>query len=36
MAESKDERFEAVYGRLRRILEPYAPKMYVSADSDIW
>jgi hypothetical protein len=36
MAESKDERFEAAYRRLRGILKPYAPKMYVSADSDIW
>jgi hypothetical protein len=36
MAESKDERFEATYLRLRSILEPYAPKMYVSADTDIW
>ena len=33
--EMKDARFEAIYGRLRRILEPYAQKMYVSADSDI-
>ena len=36
MAESKEARFDAVYDRLRRILEPYAPKMYVSADSDVW
>ena len=36
MAESTDERFEAVYGRLRGILETYARKMYVSADSDSW
>ena len=36
MAESKEARFDAVYGRLRGILEPYAPKMYVSADSDVW
>ena len=36
MTDAKDARFEAVYERLRSILEPYAPKMYVSADSDIW
>ena len=36
MAESKDERFEAIYGRLRGILEPHAQKMYVSVDSDVW
>ena len=34
--EAKDARFEAIYRRLRSILEPYAPKMYVSADSDVW
>lgn len=34
MAESKEERFDAVYARLRSILEPYASKMYVSGDSD--
>lgn len=36
MAESKDERFDAVFDRLRSILEPYAPKMYISTDTDIW
>ena len=34
MPESKEARFEAVYARLRSILEPYASKMYVSGDSD--
>lgn len=28
--------FGAVYARLRSILEPYAKKMYVSADTDVW
>ena len=36
MAETKELLFDEVFGRLRSILEPYAPKMYVSADSDIW
>ena len=36
MTDAKDARFEAVYERLRGILEPYAPKMYVSADTDVW
>ena len=36
MAESKGERFEAIYLRLRAILQPYAPKMYVTADTDTW
>ena len=36
MTDAKDARFEAVYERLRSILEPYAPKMYVSADTDVW
>jgi hypothetical protein len=36
MAESRDDRFDAIYGRLRNILEPYAQKMYVSTDSDSW
>ena len=33
MPDTKEQRFETVYRRLRSILEPYAPKMYVSGDS---
>ena len=36
MTDTKDAQFEAVYERLRSILEPYAPRMYVSADTDVW
>jgi hypothetical protein len=36
MTETRDARFEAIYRRLRGILEPYAPGMHVSADSDVW
>ena len=32
MTDDREARFEAVYRRLRAILEPYASKMYVSAD----
>ena len=28
--------FDAVYARLKAILEPYAPRMHVSADDDTW
>ena len=34
--DAMDARFLAVYERLRSILEPYAPKMYVSGDTDAW
>ena len=34
--DAKEARFAEVYDRLRAILEPYASKMYVSADSDQW
>ncbi|HEX5015108.1 MAG TPA: hypothetical protein VFV72_13230 [Candidatus Limnocylindrales bacterium] len=34
MTASREQRFDAVFGRLRSILEPYAPKMYVTADSE--
>ena len=36
MTDAKDAQFEAVYERLRSILEPYAERMYVSADTDVW
>jgi len=32
----KESRFDEVYARLKGILEPYAAKMYVSADTDVW
>jgi hypothetical protein len=31
-----ESEFPAIYSRLRSILEPYAPKMYVSADDATW
>ena len=34
--DAKEARFGEVYERLKGILEPYAPKMYVSADTDDW
>jgi hypothetical protein len=34
--DAKEAPFGEVYGRLRGILAPYAPKMYVSADTDVW
>jgi len=34
--DANEARFGEVYGRLKGILEPYAERMYVSADSDVW
>ena len=34
--DAKEARFDEVYARLKGILEPYAAKMYVSADDDVW
>jgi hypothetical protein len=34
--DAKEARFGEVYERLKGILEPYAPRMYVSADTDVW
>ena len=34
--DAKEARFGEVYGRLKGILEPYAERMYVSADTGVW
>jgi hypothetical protein len=34
--DAKEARFGEVHRRLKGILEPYAAKMYVSADDDVW
>ena len=31
-----EQQFDAVYDRLKGILEPYAPRMYVTADDEQW